>query len=348
MKALARSYVFWPQMDQQIEDLGRTCSKCAATARLPPKVEPQPWPQPEKPWSRVHVDFAGPLNGIYYLILVDAYSKWPEVVMMRNTCATNTIRELRRIFSHHGVPEILVSDNGPQFTSSSFAEYCVTNAIIHIRTAPFYPQSNGQAERFVDTLKRSLRKGVMEASADELLERFLFDYRITPNPNAPEGKSPAECLMGRKLRSVFDAMLPNHPRTDTTGNHSHFSDRSKRRTFDAGDTIWALCHNNQQTSWVPAKILRRKGKVLYVISMDGRQVVRHINQLKPRYLTNEPNRDVSLDFNELLYSGTSKTTNMPQNSARNHRNRRAYPRRQRKLVEHFQVDPRRKSYVNRR
>ena len=79
MKALARSYVYWPNIDADIEDLVKRCSKCMAVSKNPPRLAPEPWPTPDQPWSRVHVDFAGPIAGKSYLVLVDAYSKWLEI-----------------------------------------------------------------------------------------------------------------------------------------------------------------------------------------------------------------------------------------------------------------------------
>ena len=107
---------------------------------------------------RLHVDFAGPINGITYLILVDAYSKWPEVVPMTSPTSSQTIMALSRLFSQHGIPEIIVSDNGSQFTSDHFEEHCHRTPLRHTRPPPSPPQSNGQAERFVDTFKRARLK----------------------------------------------------------------------------------------------------------------------------------------------------------------------------------------------
>ena len=86
----------------------------------PPTAQIHPWIFPTKPWSRIHVDFAGPVSGCTYLVVVDAYSKFPEVVKMNSTTVRTTITALRDIFSRHGLPEIIVSDNGPQFTAREF------------------------------------------------------------------------------------------------------------------------------------------------------------------------------------------------------------------------------------
>ena len=74
-----------------------------------------------RPWQRIHIDFAGPMNGHSFLIVVDSHPKWPKVIEMKSTTAAATIRELRKLFAKYGLPEHLVSDNGPQFTSTEFA-----------------------------------------------------------------------------------------------------------------------------------------------------------------------------------------------------------------------------------
>jgi len=91
-----------------------------------------------RPWQRIHIDFAGPMNGHSYLIVVDAHSKWPEVIEMKSTTATATIKELRRLCATFGLPERLVSDNGPQFTSGGFSAFMNANGIKHIRCAPYH------------------------------------------------------------------------------------------------------------------------------------------------------------------------------------------------------------------
>uniref|UniRef100_A0AAG5DP56 RNA-directed DNA polymerase n=1 Tax=Anopheles atroparvus TaxID=41427 RepID=A0AAG5DP56_ANOAO len=158
MKAIARSYVYWPNMDEDIVEAVATCVSCQSASKSPPKVESSAWPKPLGPWNRVHIDYAGPLDGVYFLVIVDAFSKWPEIVKTASTSAHATIAILRGIFARHGSPITLVSDNGPQFVGEHFEDFCKRFGIAHITTAPYHPQSNGQAERFVDTFKRALRK----------------------------------------------------------------------------------------------------------------------------------------------------------------------------------------------
>ena len=126
---------------------------------------------------------------------------------MKNPTTTATISFLHDIFSRFGVPETLVTDNGTQFKSFEFADFCRVNGIQHIRTPPYHPQSNGQGERFVDTLKRALLKAQGEGNNEEILKAFLKTYRCTPLMIL-ENKSPAEVMFGRKIRTSWDVIKP--------------------------------------------------------------------------------------------------------------------------------------------
>ena len=120
MKSLARSHVWWPGLDKQIEETAKSCTSCQSVKHAPPVAPMHPWIWPTTPWQRIHVDYAGPFQGKMYFVVVDAHSKWPEVFEMNNTSATKTITILRHLFSCYGLPNQLVSDNGPQFVSEEF------------------------------------------------------------------------------------------------------------------------------------------------------------------------------------------------------------------------------------
>ena len=112
----------------------------------------------DTPWTRLHIDYAGPLNGHYFLVVVDSFTKWPEVFKCKHPTSTSTIDALRLLFSHFGVPKTIVSDNGNQFTSKEFEEFYKALSIEHLTTAIYHPRSNSLAEKFVDTFKRALKK----------------------------------------------------------------------------------------------------------------------------------------------------------------------------------------------
>lgn len=141
----------------------------------------------------MHVDFAGPINGVVYLALVDSHSKWPEVISLSSINTAATISAPGRIFMTHGFSEALMSDSGTQFYSSQFGEYYRQGIIDHISTPPYHPQSNGHAERFVDTFKRVLLKAEEGGATEDAFRQFLFTYRTTPHPMVG-GESPPELL----------------------------------------------------------------------------------------------------------------------------------------------------------
>ena len=116
------------------------------------------WEFPQKPWCYLHIDHAGPFLGKYFFILFDAYSKWLEVHIVNSTSFEVIIQNLHQIFSIHSLPEQIVSDNRPAFTSHEIKEYMKQCGIHHIRTSPCHPSSKGLMEHAVQTFKSSLKK----------------------------------------------------------------------------------------------------------------------------------------------------------------------------------------------
>jgi hypothetical protein len=188
MKSLARCYVWWPKIDSDIENVVQSCKTCQENRASPNKAPLHPWEYPKKPWSRLHIDHAGPFLGHYFLIIVDAQSKWIEAKIVPSTSAEATITVLRSLFATHGIPEHIVSDNGPGFTSHEFSTFLTQNGVKHIRTSPYHPSSNGLAERAVQTVKQGITK--LNGPIHSRLNRFLLNYRITPHTST--GQSPAE------------------------------------------------------------------------------------------------------------------------------------------------------------
>ncbi|XP_032069735.1 uncharacterized protein K02A2.6-like [Thamnophis elegans] len=205
MKALGRSYVWWPKLDQDIAAHVADCTRCQSAQALPPKAEPRTWEPPSSPWSRVHVDFAGPIQGRMLFIAVDAFSKWVEVVHMPSTTADALVATLCRLFATHGLPDVLVSDNGPQLTSATFEAFLASQGIRHALTSPFHPASNGLAERAVRSVKEALAK-MDHLPWQQRIDAFLLAHHSTPSPET--NTSPAELLMGRRLRTTLDCLHP--------------------------------------------------------------------------------------------------------------------------------------------
>ena len=130
MKSLARLHVWWPGIHTEIELLVRHCTACESIWNSQPPTTLHPWGWPNRPWQRVYLDFAGPFLGHMYLVMVDAHSKWLEVIMMTSTTAEKAITELHKVFASYGLSEQLVTDNGPQ--SGDFDVFMKCNGIKHI------------------------------------------------------------------------------------------------------------------------------------------------------------------------------------------------------------------------
>ena len=278
MKMLARSYVWWPGIDSDIQRKVQGCFTCQSNRPVPAKAPLHFWEFPQKPWSRLHIDHAGPFLGKYFFVLIDAYSKWLEVHIVNSTSSEVTIQKLQQIISTHGLPEQIVSDNGPAFTSHEFKDYMKQCGIHHIRTSPYHPSSNGLAERAVQTFKSSLKK--LEGNVKTRLFIFLARYRVTPHSTTE--LSPAELLMGRKLRTTLDLMHPDVSRKVTT-KLSSSSSRKSPRTFSVGDKVFARNYHGTKI-WLPPEIVQVAGPVSYKVKTSSNLILRrHIDQLRTRY-----------------------------------------------------------------
>lgn len=139
--------------------------------------------------------------------MLDATSRWPEVIATNSKTLQSTIAFLQSIFARFGVPVELVSDNGPQLTSEEFQSFVKYRGIIHRMGAPYYPQTDGLAEWMVQSVKLSLSKIEHRPGSFQLkLLRFLLNYRNTPH--YATGSSPASLLLGREIRTHLDLIRP--------------------------------------------------------------------------------------------------------------------------------------------
>ena len=156
MRFLARSHIWCPKMDADIELFVRNCEMCQDSANMPQAGALHPWEWPKRPWFRVHMDYAGPIQGKWILVSVDAHSKCIDAHVVSSPSSALTERMLRRTFATHGSPHVIVSDNASRFTRKEFFRLCALNGIKHDRCALYHLSSNGRAERAVQTIKSGL------------------------------------------------------------------------------------------------------------------------------------------------------------------------------------------------
>lgn len=270
-KALARSYFWWPSIDKMIEEMVKSCNICLENRNMPTQVTHH-WVKPDKAWSRLHIDYAGPFQGKTFLILIDAYSKWPEVRIVNDLSSCTLIRTLRDIFAEQGLPDSLVSDNGRSFVSEEFKNYLKGYDIKQILVAPYHPASNGQAERTVQTVKNKLKKRTAEPWHVRL-PNMLYGLRATPN--TVNEKTPAELLNNRRFRTKFDSLNPlsNSNKKEKTNMDV------KVRSFDVGQTVYVRNYN-RGPRWLKGVVEKRAGVCRYLVRWNGKLLTRHINQMQ--------------------------------------------------------------------
>ena len=287
MKAIARSYVWWPNMDSQLEETVKACIGCQQTRSAPPVAPVHPWMWPRHPWHRLHIDFMGPLRDCMWLVVVDAHSKWPETIRMPSTTAQATVNQLRTLFARFGCPHEIVSDNGPQFTAAEFQEFMKQNGIKHRRSVPYHPATNGQAERFVQAFKRAISATATAIPVQEAADRFLMSYRNCTHPTTTE--SPAKLLLGRPLRTRLDLLRPNRQGQVEGQQDRQATSRQThtRRSFQPGDPVMARDYRTKHhPSWLPGTVLSVVGPLSYLVEIkEGATWKRHIDQLRPGHST---------------------------------------------------------------
>ena len=201
-------------MNKYIQDLTGECSECQTHQRRQTPVAFVNRRLPREPWEAIAADLFE-LNKDNYLLVADIYTKFPILRKLRSTHSSSIIQTLMEIFSEHGIPRHFHSDNGPQFSATSFAQFAASWGFQHNTSSPHYPQSNGFIERHIQTIKRILTK------TDDPEKALLF-WRATPlERNHP---SPAELLYGRIIKTT----LPKTKAPASTEQYKLLDDRQKK------------------------------------------------------------------------------------------------------------------------
>lgn len=213
-------------------------------------------PTPDRPWQRVGTDLFT-WKEKTYLLIVDYFSRYIEVARLTVTSSAVVIAGLKEVFSRHGIPDVLVSDNGPQYSSVAFKDFANTYQFQHVTSSPRYPQANVEAERAVGTVKSLWKKGTDQTEA-------LLAYRATP---LEHGYSPAQLLMGRHLRTTVPqpatSLVPRWPnleefkKADRQGRlqqETRFNRRHLARPLpqlSQGQKVWITTEN------IPGAVVRQ-------------------------------------------------------------------------------------------
>jgi transposase InsO family protein len=281
----AQLSVWWPKMPQDIQKLIQTGSVCVKGTHN--KCEPlMPSSLPDYPWQKIGTDLFYWKNTTY-IIMVDYYSRYPEVIRLDSTTTSGVIKAMKSVFSRHGVPETIFSDNGPQFSSKEFLDFAKQYDFCHVTSSPHYPQSNGLAERSIQTIKKLL------TNCDDQYMGIL-NFRTTPLPWC--NLSPAELLMGRRLRSNLplsrEQLKPQWPYLKEFTHHDHHFKLRQKRHFDKRHRVSELPPlSNNCNVWVDTEGTRVPGQVstqdstprsYWVTVPSGNEVRRNRRHLIPR------------------------------------------------------------------
>ena len=265
---------------------------------MPPKEPLLTSPLPSRPWQKVAADLFE-LNKAQYLIVVDYFSRYPEVVKLNSTTSISIINILKSIFARHGIPSQLITDNGPQFSSHTFKEFSSTYSFQHVTSSPRYPQSNGMAERAVGTAKR-----LLQCAQDPHMA--LLSFRATPLPWC--SLSPAELLFGRKINTDLpqsnSQLTPHWPYLEDfhkadkeykAKQEFHFNSRHRTRPLPsliADDPVWVRMGDRQ----VPGRVITSSTTPRsYIIATSAGQVRRNRYHLTPRLETYQDS-DIDTDL----------------------------------------------------
>ena len=219
----------------------------------------------------------------HYLIMVDAQSKWPEVIgLMKTTTADSTINAKRNIFARYGLPAQVVSDNGPPFQSAEYEEFLRQNGIQRILVSPYHPSSNGLAERFVQTFRYGMQSSADDpaSSIQRRIQNFLSSYRSTPH--ATTGSSPARLFLQRGLRSRLSLVTPDigsrvaSQQDKMKCNHDKFA---KFREIAVGDCVLSRDHLSGQ-KWQAGTVVQQTSPASFQVQLnDGRNWRRHVDDV---------------------------------------------------------------------
>ena len=273
-KEIAHSIVWWPRVTKDVEAAVRRCEPCQLAANRPKRAKYSPWPAPQKPWDRVHLDYAGPFLGHHFFIAIDSYSKWPVIKAVPNLSSKVLISTLRAMFADFGKPTTIVSDNGSNFIAADTIEFLEKNGIKFLNSPPWHPASNGLAERTVQTFKRLMDK-FRDGDISTRLARTQWAMRTRPSSST--GKSPATLFMGREFRTHLSQLHPkdqDHPRVGSS-SHNPFAPKAP---------VWALKHYANKTVWVPGEVGALRGaRACDVRLQEGGSLDNiHVDHLRPR------------------------------------------------------------------
>ena len=194
-KRRARDLLYWPTMNGQIEDVVSKCSTCLQYRNKPQREPMIIHELPNLAWSKVGTDLFE-IDGSYFMVLVDYFSNYIDVTPLSNQKSRTVIKSIKAVIARFGIMDTLMSDNGPAYSSEEFETFTREYVIHHVTSSPTHPQSNGLAEKAVQTAKRLIKK-CSQTGGDIYLA--LLDLNSTQRDE--EIGSPMQRMLGRRVKT---------------------------------------------------------------------------------------------------------------------------------------------------
>ena len=349
-KQLIREKIWFPGIDKDVKHMIDNCVPCQAvtTANKPAPLRMNVLPP--APWHTLHLDHCGPfLTGEYILVVIDAYTRYPEIAIVKSTSAFTTINHLNRIFATHGLPSRVKTDNGPPFNSKEFKDYMSESGIFFTPVTPLWPQANAEAENFNKVLEKTIRTAQIEGKDwKRELYRFLLNYRATPHTTTKH--SPAKLLFNREIRTKLpskvdgnkcpiDAEIRENDEKEKRKMKKNADKKSgaKERDIQIGDLV--LIRQKRRNKFSsnfdpkPYRVVKVKGTTITALR-NGHYVTRNISFYKriPRNDSGDNSGDVGESIEDDL--NEDSFVDQPQNVQENELQVRC-PRRNRQRTLRF-------------
>ena len=298
-KSRLRSKVWWPGMSTEADAFVRQCQPCTLASTSPTQaVAPlKPTPLPKAAWLYLGMDFVGPFpTGENLLVLIDYYSRFPGVEIMKKITADALEPCLRRIFAWYGIPQRIVTDNAQTFCSTSFANLMAEYGIQHRKITPLYPRANGEVERLNTNINKVVKTAIAAARNWRFaLDDWLLAYWNTPHSTTEQ--TPAVLMFGRNLNNKLPALNPKSPKAidstsirkrDTTkkAQSKRYHDNKNKvalPNLKVGDTV--VIRNEKKSKlclpWLktPFKVTAVKGDSV-IVEGENQRLMRHSTAVK--------------------------------------------------------------------
>ena len=310
-----RSKVWWPGIDKAIERVCRTCHGCQVTqapSRPPPMKRTE---LPKGPWVSIAADLMGPLpSGEYIFVVVDYYSRYFEIDILKSVKAEKIINSLEAMFTRYGVPYDIITDNGPQFVDQGFNRFLKCYGVEHKTSPPLWLRANGEVERQNRTLLRAMTIAQAEGRDwKEELKTFLLAYRTTPHSST--GVSPGKAFLQREIRcklpaasseEFLDGEMRDRDSREKEKGKMYGDQRAERDEITVGDKVLVQQpkRNKLTTTFetTPYDVTERTGSELTVKSGE-RTLKRRVSHTRP--------------YEESEQEQTSETGSSPDSKQRN-------------------------------